>query len=667
MKFTEELSKTRRIPTYKIEEELSQFEYLDENKPSSRIARTKKGRTAIAGLKRIQRDHNTSWYTELKKRVEDNPNATALFYRGTTVTFKELFERADEAAHSLLAAGVEKGDEIPVCLSNTPELVYILLGANILGVKLNLFSSHFDQEYIKEILDGCSKKMFIGTDDTYGDIEDVVSNQGFEHKVVISLTDSLPQHPELCEGYEPTLAEYYNFPNKTKKFKEKDPSIKTYSEFAKMGLNDNTELIDTNDLDTDFIVTYTSGSTKVGRPKQLLHSNRSFITMGVFHDPELCGNPRMPGFRALAHIHTDSNTNLITSISDSLMQQWSVALEPEYSKEKALDYLLINKANQVSMTTSFWVHAAKQYLIDKRHHENGKGRKLPFLFAGLSVGEITSKGEEKFINKFLREAKAGSGVKIKGLSLPFTSIGFGGGDCEHGGLYYTLWHNLYEKLNYLKLQKREYGMAPVPFAQVSAFKQVGPNEYVECNYNEYGLIAANSAVSLKCYQNNPEATKQLIIRDEHGRDWISSNVYGYIDNLGNVHVKGRIGAEIVLQDGTILLPFMIEETVEQDTKNVLSCSLSRTMNNEFVLNIEFQPFSKKNEEQILLSIKERLLAKYPSIAELNILIRIMSLEESFPLTGSGKRNFRALENMPIEDTISLEEIGKKKSYTKTKS
>lgn len=667
MKFLEEYRNTGKIPTYKIEENLEQFEYVSDTKPSGRIIRTKKGRTAIAGLKKIERDHNTSWYTELKKRTITNPDATALFYRGTTITFAEMFKKADKIVHSLLECGITKGEEIPVCLSNTPELVYIMLAANKIGAKLNLFSSHFDKEYIKEILEGCSKKVFIGTDDTYESIADVVEQQNFDHNVVISLTDSLPMEPEKCAGYEPSLKHYYHYPNKTLEYKKKNHKIKTFQEFEELGKINNQEIVDDNNLETEFIITYTSGSTKVGRPKQLLHTNRSFITMGIFHDPELCGNPRMPGFRALSHIHTDSNTNLITSISDSLMQQWSVALEPEYDKEKALDYLIINKANQVSMTTSFWVHAAKQYLIQKRHHEDGKGKKLPFLFAGLAVGERTSKGEEKFINKFLREARAGSGVKIKGLSLPFTSIGFGGGDCEHGGIYYTLWHNLYAKLNYLKLEKREYGMVPVPFAQVSAFRQINNNQYIECNYNEYGLIAANSAVSLKCYKNNKKATEDLIIRDELGRDWISSNVYGYVDNLGTVHVKGRIGAEIVLQDGTILLPFMLEELVEEDTKNILSCTLSKTINNEYVLNVEFQPFAPKKQEDILSSIKNRIYTKYPEAAELELRIRIMTTQESFPLTGSGKRNFRALENMSIENTISLEDLEKSYSYTKNKS
>ena len=87
-----------------------------------------------------------------------------------------MFTKADEVAQSLVEAGIKKGDEIPVCLSNTPELVYIMLAANKIGAKLNLFSSHLDKEYISEILDNCSLKLFIGTDDTYEEIKEIISD-----------------------------------------------------------------------------------------------------------------------------------------------------------------------------------------------------------------------------------------------------------------------------------------------------------------------------------------------------------------------------------------------------------------------------------------------------------------------------------------------------------
>ena len=151
MKLKEQYEKTGKLPTYHLENIIEELVQVNKNKPSSRIIRTKQGKTAIAGLIEIEKKHNTSWYQELKKRSKDCPNELALFYRGTKVSFSEMFTKADEVAQSLVEAGIKKGDEIPVCLSNTPELVYIMLAANKIGAKLNLFSSHLDKEYISEI------------------------------------------------------------------------------------------------------------------------------------------------------------------------------------------------------------------------------------------------------------------------------------------------------------------------------------------------------------------------------------------------------------------------------------------------------------------------------------------------------------------------------------
>ncbi len=648
---------TGRLKTFHLEEELETILKVDKNKPSSRVVRTKKGKKAIAGLIDLEENHNHSWYRELQIRSFKDPNALALFYRGNKINFIEMFNKADDVALALASMGVEKGDEIPCCLSNTPELVYIMLAANKIGAKLNLFGSHLNKDYLNQILDSCSNKVFIGTDDVYGDIKDIISNRNYNNKVLVSLADSLPEDPTKTDEYESSLHKYYYYDNKTRYYKLEDNSLLSFSEFIEKGKCYNKEIIDNNDLDTDFLVTYTSGSTRIGFPKQIIHKNRSLITSGRFHDCELSGNPELIGLRGLAHIHTESNTDVITCISDNLMQLWSVALEPEYSKEKALDYVMLNKPNYLNITTSFAIQMAKDYLKDKKFHEDGVGRKLDFLLAMFLVGEGTSKGEEKFLNRFLREARAGSGVNVAGIKLPFTTVSIGGGDCEHGGIYYTLWKSLYEKLNYFRLKNREYGLMPEAFAQVSAFKKLDDGRYEECNFNEYGIIAANSATTMAGYKDNVDATLDLLIRDTMGRDWVSSNVYGYIDEIGGVHVKSRIGHEINFSDGSVVPAFVLEDLVCRDTKNILSCTVTEVLlDNKIIpiMNIEFQPLKNVDELKALKSIRGRCEKELSKEAVDSLCYRVFDNDESFPLTGSGKRNIPAIEKMGLVDVHRLQ-------------
>ena len=81
---------------------------------------------------------------------------------------------------------------------------------------------------------------------------------------------------------------------------------------------------------------------------------------------------------------------------------------------------------------------------------------------------IESLGEEKFINEFLRKSEAGSGISLNGIKLPYGPLSVGGGDCEHGGIFYTLLKKLQSAINFIKIGKSDYGMVPVPFAVVTA-------------------------------------------------------------------------------------------------------------------------------------------------------------------------------------------------------
>ena len=84
------LNEQVRIPTYRVETELSLMESLSDNKPSKRIIKSKKGLKAIKALIDLEQNHNTSWYNYLKSKNKDNMNKTALFYRGNKILFKSL-------------------------------------------------------------------------------------------------------------------------------------------------------------------------------------------------------------------------------------------------------------------------------------------------------------------------------------------------------------------------------------------------------------------------------------------------------------------------------------------------------------------------------------------------------------------------------------------------
>jgi len=655
MRTLEYTKETGRIKTFNLEDEVMLARALPNSKPSKRIIKGKKSYIVRNILSNIQENHNISWYKELKLRSQRNMQAVALFYRGRYITFEELFEHADSMAKSLVKMGIKKGDEIPCCISNTPELVYTMLAANKIGAKLNLFGTHLNGQYMQSILDGTTKKVLIATDDNYSQISDVVSRCGFDRKVLISLSDSLPEHPEKCSEYVPDLDRYYRYPNYVPEFKEKDSTIMSFSEFIDYGRDYEGEIIDDGDLETDFVITYTSGSTKKGFPKQIIHKNRSFIVSGTFNDLEISGSPKIPYQRGMSYIHSDSNTNLVTCISDSLMKTWSVSCEPEYGKEVALDVIRIINPSMIEMTTSHLIQMAKDYL---KYLNKGIRFKFPKMIATFAVGEPTSKGEEKLLNKVLKLSEAGSEVSIRGITLPWAPLSVGGGDCEHGGIFYNVFNNLQaKKSELLTLSKsNDNGMAPVVFGNVTALKKDEKGKYVECDYNEYGIIVANSATTMSGYKNDINNTLKKIVRDSYGRDWVSCDVYGYIDSLGNVHQKDRVGNEIILKNGRMILPSQIADVVLMDDENILSCVVTPYHTDEGdipIINFELSPLMKDSREKVIASMNERIRKKLGKHLGYCYRLREFNDKRSFPLTGSGKRDIGTIESMELERTFRI--------------
>ena len=368
---------------YHVEEMKDLFEGREEL-PSYRMFSTKWGENGHIGLKRIEDEYNRSWYSCIKERwMKKKPKHEMFFYRGNIIGRKEAFETADQVSKALLALGVKKGDEIPCCMANVPAVGFLMLGANQIGAKLNCFGGHYDPAFIKVILKETTDKILFVTDDEYDKIKDIVAKSGVKKVVVISLADYLPKDLSKCKEYEEDFDKYYHHDNKAVDYVAKNKKTHmTWFQFLDKSAKFKGIIEDDNDLDTEFLVTYTSGSTRIGFPKREVHRNRSLITVGVFHAPELCGNPAAQNLRGLALIHTDSDTDLISTISDSLFQGWSVAFEPEYDRDDFLEHLVVNKPNFCNATTNFLLKAARQYLIEKRLGS----RKMPWLLAIIAVG-----------------------------------------------------------------------------------------------------------------------------------------------------------------------------------------------------------------------------------------------------------------------------------------
>lgn len=587
-------------------------------------------------LKDLEENHNHSWYEEIYERNKKTKDDIALIYRGNKITYGEMFNQMKAYAKSLKTMGVSKGTEIPVCMSNTPELVYLLGAASMLGAKLNIFADDFDPDYIGEIIKDCDSKVMFIEDNKYAKLKKVIENSHIEHIVVPSLTDSLPNGINPYQRFD----NVHGLMKNTVDFhRSQNAKILSISDFGKLGANYRGKLQENCSMDDEFLITYTSGSTHSSRPKAIVHANRSLITIGRCHDPEVQKTTSMKNFTVQAHIPTHSNTDIISSISDALMQGSKLAMEPIYDKDFFLNTLLINQPTYVVATRSFWVQAAKEIL-------GGRNVFLPNLLLAFAVGEPLERNEEKFLNKALRKTKAGKNI----VPLPISPVtmSVAGGDCEHGGIFWLLFRSLQSKTPKYAFKKEPHGLNPFQMVEVAVLDKDGNH----CPPNQFGRLVANSPCNMKEYKNNPEATEKFFIRDAQGKVWGDCNVYGYLDENGSIYMKGRI------PDKEEEIPnFVVADSVLRDTKNILSCEVVKAECDEvdgplYIAHVEMQPEKVKTSSSILntlISADSRcadILGE--DIAE-RVFFRVHGNEESFPLTSSGKRDFHTLEDEGITE------------------
>ena len=592
-----------------------------------------------AALSEIENNRNHSLAVELFLRNKDNLNKSALKYRGTKITYKEMFAKTYMYAKSLKQMGYKKGDEIPMCITNTPEFIYLFLASSLIGARSNIVGPWFAKEYLIETLNKTKSKIIFIDDISYDALKDAIEESKIDDIVCFSITDSLKNGINPYQDIDNLFHEFKN--NVGKIASTYEGKVLDVNDFLSIGKDYKGEVTSAVDLDDICSITYTSGTTKPGHPKGVLQSNRSYITLSRFKESDVSGMPTMKNLTILAHIPTSTHMELSCAISDTLYCGCELALEPFYSKDMFPYSLLINKPNFVPASAGFWGTLCKKLAYDPDFMDIN----MPYLMIPTVTGEGLSVGEEKFFNQTSRKHKFGTGK----LPFPLAPVTFsiGGGTTESSGIFVTLYKSLQEKkINHL-IKKETLGLTPHKFAEVEVLSKDG--DY--CATNEPGLLVANSPCEMLGYTDE-DLNKHTHVVDKQGKEWLSLSTYSYKDSTGRIKMKGRMGNYLKLSDGSEVPYYVIEDVVLKDTKNVMSCSVV-PVGDHLVCHIELQPFRKKSDKEALKGIINRIESNFSKELRDKIFIRVRDNIESFPLDPSGKRSISTLTQLGIDNKTLL--------------
>jgi acyl-coenzyme A synthetase/AMP-(fatty) acid ligase len=589
-------------------------------------------------------NHNNSWAVEMYRRNKGNLGSYALYYRGKRITYEKMFEMAFLYAKSLKALGFKKGDEIPVCVSHTPEYVYMFLAISLIGAKMHIFGEWFNEDYTVDILNSTKSNYVFITDNLYDELKGKIEKANVQNVVSLSLTSSLPKYFSgiSYDPYEDIDDNFYKFDDKTDYIKENcSKNVLSEKEFLKEGESYKDRVVEDCSLDDAATISYSSGTTSKGTPKGIIQPNRSYITLSRFKESDISGMPSMRNLTVLGDLPTYSHTDLACSTSDTFFERCTLALEPINSKEFFPYSLVINKPNFVPASTAYWT-----YLCNKLNYDRDwKNVKMEYLMIPTVVGEGMSPGEEKYYNKTSRNHKFGT----EKLPFPLAPVTFsiGGGTTESSGIFVTLFKSLQEK-RLKHIAKASLGLTPHRFVELEVLKKNG--EY--CDLYEPGLLVAKTPCSMISYNRNDEENKRAFVIDKYGKKWLSLDTLAYIcDKDGRVKMVGKT-KDFIKAEGIDYPFYKIEDIINRDTKNILTCEVVRARGeyeDGYVCHIQFQPDTERSNKYILESILKRLEKEVPSAVLDKLYIRVRTFDEGFPMSHSGKKNFQLLSAEGISD------------------
>ncbi len=538
---------------------------------------------------------NLTIYDYVLRQNEHNMSHVAINYYGANITYGRMFERIDQMAGCLQAAGIGVGESVSVCMLNGPETVLLLLALNKIGAVANMVCGMDETEDILRYLtDAHSTVVF--TLDLFQDKFAAIADQAnLKQIIVTNITAEMAPLTRIAAQWLKGM--------KPKALLENGRFAKWKDYFRQTHLDSRT----CPNGEAPAVITYTGGTT--GGSKGVLLSSNAVCNVAK-HKQWILQTDAPDDGALLQVLPMFIAFGISSTIMNGLANGLTVIIRIPMSESISEIYKKF-KPNYIIHGPAYW----------EKFADDNLNLDLSSLRMAGGGGDVLRVSTEEKINQYL--LSHGSPYPIMN-GYGMTEVG--------GGI-----------ISNIPGRAHRIGSVGVPFVKVSV-AAFDPDTGKELTYGEIGELCFCTPSIMIGYVNNEEETRNIIRLHEAGKYWVHSGDWGYVDKDGFVFVSGRIKRFFThVGNGVHKKLFSLDiEKVLLQHPYVENCAVVPIADPKTVqvpvafVQVKNKYRDKPDLEATLTAYsQEHLSAPYRPVKYIFV--------DHFPLTKIGKIDYRALE------------------------